>query len=82
MSVQDDSAFHWHYAEWIAACKGGDPAGSNFNYAGPLTEMVPLGNVALRAGRKIEWDAWALRVRNVPEGARFIRRDYRTGWTL
>jgi len=71
-----------HYAEWIAACKGGPPAGSNFNHAGPLTEMVLLGNVALRAGRRIEWDAEKLRVSNLPEAARFVRREYRTGWAL
>jgi predicted dehydrogenase len=69
-----------HYAEWIAACKGGAPAGSNFNYAGPLAEMVLLGNVALRAGQAIEWDAENLRVRNDPDAARFIRREYRNGW--
>jgi predicted dehydrogenase len=71
-----------HYAEWIAACKGGPAAGSNFNYAGPLAEMVLLGNVALRAGRRIEWDAEKLQVRNAPEAARFIRREYRPGWML
>ena len=71
-----------HYAEWIAACKGGAPPGSNFDYAGPLTEMVLLGNVALRMGRKIEWDAETLQVRQAPEAARFIRREYRQGWTV
>jgi predicted dehydrogenase len=71
-----------HYKEWIEACKGGSPAMSNFDYAGPLTEMVLLGNVALRVGRKIEWDSEALRVSNIPEAARFIRREYRQGWSL
>jgi predicted dehydrogenase len=71
-----------HYAEWIAACKGGPKAGSNFDYAGPLTEMVLLGNVALRLGRKIEWDGAGLRVTNAPEAARWVRREYRNGWSL
>ena len=71
-----------HYKEWIDACKGGAAAMSNFDYAGPLTEMVLLGNVALRAGRKIEWDATKLQVVNMPEAARFIRREYREGWSL
>lgn len=70
-----------HYKEWIDACKGGPAAMSNFDYAGPLTEMVLLGNVALRAGRKIEWDSAKLHV-NLPEAARFIRREYREGWGL
>src|SRR5204862_7167169 len=43
------------YAEWIAACKGGTPAGSNFpDHAGPLTEMVLLGNLALRTAQVLE----------------------------
>ena len=71
-----------HHAEWIAAAKGGPPAGSNFDYAGPLTEMVLLGNVALRVGHKIEWDAKNLQVTNAPTAAQFIRREYRKGWSL
>ena len=71
-----------HYVEWIQACKGGAPALSNFDYAGALTEMVLLGNVALRAGRRVEWDPEKLQARNAPEAARFIRREYRPGWTL
>jgi predicted dehydrogenase len=71
-----------HYAEWIAACKGGVPAMSNFDYAGPLTEAVLLGNVALRAGSRIDWDTDKLAVRNVADAARFIRPEYRRGWAL
>jgi predicted dehydrogenase len=71
-----------HYVEWIQACKGGAAALSNFDYAGALTEMVLLGNVALRAGRRIEWNSEKLEVRNAPESAQLIRREYRQGWTL
>jgi len=45
-----------HYREWIEACKGGPAAGSNFDYAAPLTEVVLLGCAAARAGEKLEWD--------------------------
>ena len=45
-----------HHAEWIEACKTGKPTGTSFDYSGPLTELVLLGNVALRAGRRIDWD--------------------------
>ena len=56
------------FQEWIAACKGGPLPGSNFEYAAPLTEMVLLGNVALRArGRKLQWDSANLRIPNAPE---------------
>ena len=57
-------------------------AASNFDYAGPLAEAVLLGNVAVRAGKKIEWDAAKMKVTNVPEANRYIRRDYRKGWEL
>src|SRR5439155_19581416 len=63
-----------------SACKGGPAAFSNFHYAGPLTEMVLLGNLALRVGKKIEWDGRNLKARNAPEADRYIRREYRGGW--
>jgi len=70
------------YREWIEACKGGPPCLSNFDYAGRLTEFVLLGNVALRVGKKIEWDAKKLRAKNCPEADPYIRREYRKGWEL
>jgi predicted dehydrogenase len=66
-----------HYQEWIRACKGGPAAGSNFDYAGPLSEMVLLGNLALRVGKKIEWDGPNLRVSNVPEANLLVRNELR-----
>jgi hypothetical protein len=69
-----------HYDEWIAACKGGPKAPSNFEIAGPVTEAVLLGNVAIRTGRRIEWDSKKLRVTNLPEANRLIRTEYRPGW--
>lgn len=70
-----------HHAEWIRACKGGPAAMSNFNYSGPLTEMALLGNVAIRSGERVTWDASQLRA--TPDIAqRYIRREYRQGWTL
>ena len=69
-----------HYQEWVNACKGGRPGCSNFDFAGPLTETVLLGNVALRLGKKISWDAKHLRVPNCPEAATQIRGEYRKGW--
>jgi len=76
-----------HYVEWIAACKGGPASGSNFDWAGPLTEAVLLGNVALRNQlredltlRKLLWDSAGLRFSNMPEANQFIRRTYRPGW--
>ena len=71
-----------HREEWIRACKGGQPAMSNFGYAGPLTETVVLGCVAMRAGERIEWDGPNLKVTNCPKANDYIRREYRRGWEL
>jgi hypothetical protein len=71
-----------HYQEWIAACKGGPPAGSNFDYAAPLTEIVLLGCAAVRAGEKLEWDAANMRFPNLPAADQYLRKDYRAGWKL
>jgi predicted dehydrogenase len=67
------------YQEWISACKGQGPApGSNFvDHACDLTEFVLLGNVAIRAGQPIEWDAERMTCTNLPEADRFIRKSYR-----
>jgi predicted dehydrogenase len=71
-----------HHAEWIGACKTGKQASANFEYSGWLTEANHLGNVAYRAGKKLEWDIDKLAARNAPEADRFIRRHYRKGWAL
>jgi hypothetical protein len=55
---------------------------SNFDYASELTEAVLLGNVALRLGKPIEWDARNMRVKGAPEADQYIRAEYRKGWSL
>lgn len=71
-----------HYGEWLRACMGGPPAMSNFDYAGPLTEVVLLGTIAIRAGKRIEWNEAEMKVANCPEAEEWLRREYRTGWAL
>jgi predicted dehydrogenase len=78
-----------HYQEWIEACKAGKAAGSNFDWAGPLAEAVLLGNVALRLQLredltrfKLLWDSANLKFTNLEEANAFLRREYRTGWSL
>ncbi len=71
-----------HEQDWIRACKGGPRAGSNFDYSGPLTEVVLLGNLAVRTGQKLYWDGPAMKVTNVPEASRYIQSKYRKGWSL
>jgi predicted dehydrogenase len=71
-----------HHQEWINAVKGGPAAMSNFEHAGPFTEFVLLGNVAIRTQKKIEWDAEAMKAKGCPEADQYIKREYRKGWTL
>ncbi len=74
-----------HVAEWLMACKGEKPITfpkSNFSYAGPFSETVLLGNVALRVGRRIEWDGDHMEVTNVPEANAFVSKEYREGWRV
>ena len=71
-----------HLREWIDACKGGTPASSNFDCAGPLTEMVLLGNAALRSGKKIYWDGPNMKATNTPEADKYIKPAFREGWSL
>jgi predicted dehydrogenase len=69
-------------AEWIAAIKGGPAAMSNFDFAAMLTETILLGNVAMRVGKKLEWDGPNMKVKNCPEAEQYLRTEYRKGWTL
>jgi predicted dehydrogenase len=70
------------YVEWLNAIKTGTPALSNFAASGPFSETVLLGNLALRLGKRVEWDAKKLVAKNAPEAAPIIRRRYRKGWDL
>jgi predicted dehydrogenase len=67
------------YHEWICACKGEGPApGSNIvDYSADLTEMVLLGNLAVRAGQPIEWNSDRMSCINAPSADRFLRKPYR-----
>jgi predicted dehydrogenase len=72
-----------HKAEWLAAVKGGPAPLSNFDYAGMLTECVLLGNVAIRAGgARLEWDGPNLKIPNMPEAEKWLKREYREPWKL
>ncbi len=71
-----------HYKEFVRACKGGEPAGSNFDYGGPLSEIVLLGVAAIRADAKLHWDAENMKFTNLPEANKFLHGAYRDGWSL
>ncbi|MFN4258311.1 MAG: Gfo/Idh/MocA family protein [Gemmataceae bacterium] len=78
-TIPDSPGFH---NEWLLACKGGQPATCNFDYTGPMTETVLLGNVAYRAGGGFEWDAAQLKAIGNAEADRYLRTPYRKGWEI
>jgi len=71
-----------HHRDWLDACKGGPKPSANFDYSGPMTEVILLGNVALRTGEKLYWDGKNMKATNCPEADRFIHPEYHNGWTL
>jgi predicted dehydrogenase len=71
-----------HEMNWVEAAKGKTPASCPFDYAAKLTEVMLLGIVALRAGTKIHYDGASMKVTNAAGANEFLRRDYRTGWSL
>jgi len=71
-----------HYRDWIRACKGGDPACSNFNVAAPFAEWMLLGVIALRFDGKLEWDAAKMRFTNNEQANKYLTPTFRKGWTL
>ena len=71
-----------HEQNWVDACKGGEKACSHFDYSGPLTEVVLLGNLAIRTEGLLLWDGPNMRVTNNKSANRFVQREYRQGWAL
>ena len=82
-----------HQRSWIEAIKGGATPSSNFDYAGPLTEMVLMGNLALRSltirengeytgYQRLQWDGNNMQITNYAPANQFVRREYRRGWSL
>jgi len=71
-----------HYQEWLDAIAAGKPEAclSKFAYAGPMSEAILLGNVALRVKRRCEWDGANLKVTNLPEANEYVSKEYREGW--
>jgi len=68
--------------EWLDAVRGGPKPFSNFDVAGLLTEFILLGNVAIRTGKKLQWDGPNCQVTNCPEAAQYVNKEYRKGWEL
>jgi hypothetical protein len=66
----------------LDACKGGQPASGNFEYGAVLSEIGLLGLVAMRVGKKLYWDAAAMKATNAPEADKFLKESCRAGWEV
>jgi predicted dehydrogenase len=71
-----------HHREWLDACRGRAQSLSPFGYAASLTEALLVGNLALRAGQAIDWDAEHMRATGAPAADAFIHPPARTGWSF
>ena len=73
-----------HHKEFVEACKAGKPedAKSGFWYAGPFTEALLVGNLAVRLGKRVEWDTRTMSSPNCPEADNYITKFYRAGFDL
>ncbi|MFB3827012.1 MAG: hypothetical protein ACE15B_09590 [Bryobacteraceae bacterium] len=69
-----------HYRDWIRAAKGGEPACSNFDVAGPFVEWMLLGVIAMKFEGCLDWDARKGRFTNNPEANRYLKPEFRKGW--
>ena len=73
-----------HHKEWIQACKDKNPKGAlaGFEYSGPFTEGLLVGNLAVRLGKRIEYDAKNMKATGIPEADKLINKEYRKGWSI
>jgi hypothetical protein len=67
---------------WINSFKDKTQSPGSFIYAGPVTETILLGGVALRAGKMVKYDSSNMKITNIPEANKFLVREYRPGWEL
>jgi hypothetical protein len=74
-------ASHGHYRDWLIACRGGESPWASFDYAGPLSEFLMLGNLATRFEGELEYDPAAGKIVNHAEADRALGYEYREGWT-
>ena len=72
---------HQHL-EWIKGCKGGPKPYSSFDFAALLVETILLGNLALRTGKKLEWDGPNMKAKNCPEANALVAMPYRKGFEV
>jgi hypothetical protein len=67
---------------WASCIKNKKESPGSFLFAGPVTETINLGAVALRAGQKVDYDSETMKITNLPEANKYLTRKYRKGWEL
>jgi hypothetical protein len=67
---------------WVAAIKQDKESPGSFRYAGTVTETINLAAVALRTGKKVEYDSAIMKITNDESANRYLAREYRKGWEL
>ena len=72
----------WIYGEWLQACKGGEPASCNFDFAQYITEFVQLGNLAIQSGNVVHFDPIKMAVPGNAKANELLRILYQNGWKL
>ena len=70
------------WGEWVEAIRGGQAAGCNFDWASIITEAVLLGNIAIRRGKTLNWDAESTKFTNDSDANKYVKEPYRSGWSL
>ena len=71
-----------HMGSWVKACKEGTPTASNFDFAAAVTEVALLGSIALRHGKKLQWDGQNMRISRRARGRQVPARRVRKGWEV
>jgi hypothetical protein len=69
------------YMDWVRACKGGEPAASNFNVSAPFTEWIDMACLSLRVEGKLEWDAAKMQITNNKAANDLLKPAFRKGWS-
>jgi hypothetical protein len=77
--LPESPGFH---QEWFDACRGGQPASCQFDYSGPMTETVLLGNIAYRVEGSFGWNSAALKTEGNDAAQSLIRTEFRKGWEI
>lgn len=67
---------------WVEAIQTGEQTPGSFIRAKTITDTINLGAVALRAGKKVDFDAETLKITNDEQANKLLSREYRKDWEI